>query len=141
MHSAKIHSRCMDTLKVCYCRCMSEIQGKLWKCDVLTCGHVWYSPGEAPKRCAKCKSVYWNKTGAAREAQRVSMGPPPKDLRLARATKIKEVVEIDPMIAALELAASGVEDEPDIKPTPARSSACPSCHALNGMHQRGCKGK
>ena len=41
---------------------MSVVDGKLWKCDVVTCGHIWYSLGEKPKRCSRCKSPYWDKT-------------------------------------------------------------------------------
>jgi hypothetical protein len=60
----------------------------------------------------------------------------------------------DPILDALELAASGVEESrsPEVmesakiieqtaeKPA-ARASGCPECGGLNGVHQRGCKRK
>ncbi len=53
---------------------MSVVDGKLWRCDVSTCGHVWYSPGEKPKRCSKCKSPYWDKT-----AREIIIKPKPEN--------------------------------------------------------------
>lgn len=55
------------------------------------------------------------------------------------------VVVKDPLAVALELAASGIEEPETTAPeiqqaAPARSSGCPSCGALGGVHQRGCKG-
>jgi len=32
---------------------------KVWKCDV--CNHQWLSrDNKEPKRCARCKTPYWN---------------------------------------------------------------------------------
>ena len=43
---------------------MSEVGIKAWKCDRAGCSHVWglhVGPEKGkPKRCAKCKSPYWD---------------------------------------------------------------------------------
>ena len=39
---------------------MPTVTRKVWKC--YKCDHEWLSrDGEKPLRCAKCKSVYWDR--------------------------------------------------------------------------------
>jgi len=38
---------------------VGTVTRKVWKCDV--CNHQWLSrDNKEPKRCAKCKTPYWN---------------------------------------------------------------------------------
>jgi hypothetical protein len=50
-----------------------------WKCDRLDCGHKWLSPTK-PKRCAKCKSPYWDRIAGgfagSLETMNAVMAPP-----------------------------------------------------------------
>lgn len=66
--------------------------------------------------------------GGAGWKPRTVQGEPIKEpAKRVKKEKASPPVEIDPMIATLELAASGVEDEPEIKPTPAKLAPCPRC--------------
>jgi plasmid stability protein len=75
--------------------------------------------------------------------------------RTSKLAKVSKPETPDPMIKALEFAASGGVEEsrsPEVmesakvieqtaeKPA-ARASGCPECGGLNGVHQRGCKRK
>ena len=118
-----------------------------WVCEV--CGFAWLVRGkEIPTHCAssKCRSRKWN--GGAVEPRKVK---PVKKVEPAPA-----VVKPDPLIEALEAAASGDVEPVAVSRVPAvvavvsdvvvpvkteRTAACPECGGMSGCHQRGCKRK
>ena len=51
-----------------------KITVNVYRCKCLRCDHAWESKGaEPPKRCAYCKSRYWNVAPG-----KLKLGRPPK---------------------------------------------------------------
>ena len=106
------------------------------------CDRDWCYRGAPVCRCGRCGSPYWNyERRVARPAPasrahavidavtatggKVTTGTPDKGSEHRAATPVRKPPQ--PVRQA----------EPQA-PVPARSSACPECGALRGLHQRGC---
>lgn len=116
---------------------MSQVQRTANHCDI--CGHEWLpQSGVAYSHCTsgKCRSRKWDRGEAEKVKAPVSKtghaGSTP-----ASPAKLAERIATGAEGKALASRAVKVllEKRPHLKPV------CPSCGALNGMHQKGCKAK
>ena len=114
------------------------------------CGHVWRPRrDEPPVQCPDCRSPYWDKE----KVNGIKRG----DAGVGRGSVEQRAGDDATMPVLPSVTSGGVEtgsqagqpvaggrtrmSPPIAGSSPASpTKTCPSCGALNGMHQRGCKG-